>query len=235
MGRLSYLNSMESTLYKLRVSRPCKQNWEEMVPGASGRFCAACQTSVIDFTTMSDEAIIRYFREGGVTEGCGRFLQPQLERIRIEIPAYLPYKRIAAWKKFLVVFLFCFGGSLFQLDVYWQGGNGLHAQTVTITGKSKKIKSKKPKVRIKKITRKEITVSGLEFITMGFFAPAPDKPCIPMPPLELSGKATAQTKVEWSGEKPPQEPPPAKKKPFGHYEAMLPLMARLRYRSRNRK
>ncbi len=68
--------------YRIAVPKPCSEDWEGMKPLGCGRFCAACEKTVVDFTTFSDEAFIAYFREN---EGntCGRFTQDQLN---LEIP-----------------------------------------------------------------------------------------------------------------------------------------------------
>ncbi|WP_172623101.1 T9SS type A sorting domain-containing protein [Flavisolibacter ginsenosidimutans] len=69
---------------QLSVPKPCHENWNEMTPDDQGRFCASCQKSVIDFSTMSDRQLATFFKKpsGSV---CGRFHPDQLER-EIEIP-----------------------------------------------------------------------------------------------------------------------------------------------------
>ena len=47
--------------YSIAVPQPCVEDWDEMIPGGCGRFCAACEQMVVDFTTFSDEDFIAYF------------------------------------------------------------------------------------------------------------------------------------------------------------------------------
>jgi hypothetical protein len=64
---------------KLAVAEPCHENWNDMTPDQRGRFCAACQKTVVDFTHMTDRQIAEYFKKpaGSV---CGRFYSDQLNR-----------------------------------------------------------------------------------------------------------------------------------------------------------
>ena len=44
-----------------------------------GRFCGSCQKVVVDFTTMSDQEVLSYFKNSG-GKTCGRFRNDQLDR-----------------------------------------------------------------------------------------------------------------------------------------------------------
>lgn len=65
----------------LTIPEPCHENWNQMTPQDKGRFCGSCQKQVVDFTTMTDQQLIRFFtekkEEGSV---CGRFHNDQLQR-----------------------------------------------------------------------------------------------------------------------------------------------------------
>jgi len=50
-----------------------------MTSSEKGRFCKSCQKTVIDFTTMSDGELIKFFK-GPVDKTCGRFQPDQLNR-----------------------------------------------------------------------------------------------------------------------------------------------------------
>lgn len=67
--------------FMLSIPTPCHENWEQMTPQERGRFCAACQKTVVDFTNMSDRQVVEYFKKANNV--CGRFNTTQLER---EIP-----------------------------------------------------------------------------------------------------------------------------------------------------
>lgn len=61
------------------IQDPCHENWQQMTPNEQGRHCLACQKTVVDFTQMSDQAILTYLRQ--TTSGvCGRFSIDQLDR-----------------------------------------------------------------------------------------------------------------------------------------------------------
>jgi hypothetical protein len=62
------------------VPQPCAESWAAMTPTATGRHCAACQKTVVDFTQKTDAEILAYFRQVGTGRTCGRFHVGQLER-----------------------------------------------------------------------------------------------------------------------------------------------------------
>jgi hypothetical protein len=62
---------------QLSIADPCTENWQKMTPNNEGKFCTSCQKTVVDFSTMSDAEVIRYFEHyKGAT--CGRFTEKQL-------------------------------------------------------------------------------------------------------------------------------------------------------------
>jgi hypothetical protein len=67
---------------KISIPNPCSENWDAMQPNDSGRFCNACEKTVIDFTKMSDEDFVAYFQHIKPFS-CGRFSERQLD---IQIP-----------------------------------------------------------------------------------------------------------------------------------------------------
>lgn len=68
----------------LSIPKPCHENWAAMTPEDKGRFCGACQKTVIDFTAMSDRELAQFFKKpaGSV---CGRFDNSQLNRV-VDVP-----------------------------------------------------------------------------------------------------------------------------------------------------
>jgi len=83
---------------QLHIPEPCYENWEKMSASERGRFCASCQKEVIDFTGMSDQQLVQFFRKPSAGSICGRLNQDQLETdIRI------PQKRIP-WLKYFFRF-----------------------------------------------------------------------------------------------------------------------------------
>jgi hypothetical protein len=82
---------------QIQVPTPCHEKWEHMQPRAEGSFCNSCQKTVIDFTKMTDNQLMAYFKKPAANV-CGRFYTEQLET------AYaLPVKRIPWLKYFLQI------------------------------------------------------------------------------------------------------------------------------------
>jgi hypothetical protein len=61
----------------LSIPKPCGEQWEHFTPSSHDGFCSSCNKTVIDFTTMSDEQIFRFF-SNNPTLTCGRFRNNQL-------------------------------------------------------------------------------------------------------------------------------------------------------------
>lgn len=76
---------------QLIIPHPCTQNRDDMTPNETGRYCAHCSKTVIDFTTWSDAALYNFFAKntGSV---CGTMYETQLNR-NITIP-YQPHSRL---------------------------------------------------------------------------------------------------------------------------------------------
>jgi hypothetical protein len=72
----SYLFLMKKNL-SLSIPRPCSQKWSSFQKTAEGGFCGSCQKVVVDFTSMSDEQIVSYFKSRP-SHTCGKFRPAQL-------------------------------------------------------------------------------------------------------------------------------------------------------------
>ncbi|GAB3853691.1 hypothetical protein GCM10028822_22730 [Hymenobacter terrigena] len=68
-----------------------------MTPTATGRHCAACQHTVVDFTLKTDAEILAYLAGAAGTRTCGRFAVGQLERPLQRAAAVAPTARWRAW------------------------------------------------------------------------------------------------------------------------------------------
>lgn len=70
---------MSRNSYIIKIDNPCSENWQEMSPVGGGRFCAHCSKKVVDFSTLSDNEIIKILsRQKGNL--CGRFQTVQLNK-----------------------------------------------------------------------------------------------------------------------------------------------------------
>jgi hypothetical protein len=83
---------MKETL-RLNIPAPCTEDWGAMLPEEKGRHCRQCCKTVVDFTGMTDEEVLGFFKDrasgvgarsgAGLSGGegvCGRFFADQLAR-----------------------------------------------------------------------------------------------------------------------------------------------------------
>ena len=66
------------TSITVTIPEPCHEDWNKMTPREQGRHCRSCNKTVIDFTSKTDEQIIKIFKAEGKL--CGRFKRQQLDR-----------------------------------------------------------------------------------------------------------------------------------------------------------
>ncbi|WP_338869649.1 hypothetical protein WBJ53_20680 [Spirosoma sp. SC4-14] len=66
----------------VQIPKPCHENWDQMPPNERGRFCASCQKTVVDYSNLSDQELVRLLNK--VPEAsCGRLRQEQLDRLLV--------------------------------------------------------------------------------------------------------------------------------------------------------
>ena len=63
---------------QISIPEPCKEGWQNMTPVEKGRFCSSCQKTVLDFTNLSDNEIIKLVSKDDTL--CGRINVSQLNR-----------------------------------------------------------------------------------------------------------------------------------------------------------
>ena len=70
--------------HKIQISipEPCHKGWQNMTPVEKGRFCASCQKTVLDFTHLSDNEIIKVVTKNDNL--CARINGSQLNKNLIE-------------------------------------------------------------------------------------------------------------------------------------------------------
>jgi hypothetical protein len=80
----------------LAIPQPCSESWDAMTPTSTGRHCAACQKTVVDFTLKTDAEILAYLAQPGAGT-CGRFWEDQLARPLRPPGPPLPRSRWRTW------------------------------------------------------------------------------------------------------------------------------------------
>lgn len=77
MGKkfFTYIYFMRKPI-QITIPQLCLEKWDEMTPADKGRFCAACQKNVIDFTKASDREIAKALNTNNKV--CGRLSPSQL-------------------------------------------------------------------------------------------------------------------------------------------------------------
>lgn len=68
---------MKPQTIKINIENPCHENWDEMLQEEKGKFCLACQKTVVDFSKMSNEEIINFLNNTN-DKVCGRIAKSQL-------------------------------------------------------------------------------------------------------------------------------------------------------------
>lgn len=87
------------------IPEPCHENWDSMTQQDKGRFCASCNKQVVDFSLMSDQQVLNYFKNA-TGKTCGRFANDQLQRPMIETPKQ---KKKVWWVAAMMPLLLLFG------------------------------------------------------------------------------------------------------------------------------
>jgi hypothetical protein len=104
---------------QLSIPKPCHENWDKMTSTQQGRFCNACAKQVVDFTTMSDGEVLKYFLKNKAENICGRTLPQQLNRV-LEAPKPITPSKLWYWKYAAAAGL-----------LFFAKGQGVNAQSVT--------------------------------------------------------------------------------------------------------
>lgn len=85
---------MNNNRLYVQLTKPCQENWENMLPSEQGRFCQICEKQVIDFSAMTDTEILDFWQNPkNRTFSCGQFTEKQLSE-GIEMPSIF-----SSWQK----------------------------------------------------------------------------------------------------------------------------------------
>ena len=107
----------------LKIPKPCSEKWSKFEQTAGGGYCNSCSKVVVDFTNMSDEQIVSYFKSKS-THTCGRFLPTQLKEYRIEKTSTVLLPR-PSWFKVAALSL----GFIFSTN---EGSANVHSSIIEI-------------------------------------------------------------------------------------------------------
>jgi hypothetical protein len=81
-----FLRKKEKTQFTITIPDPCNEVWSEMnVVDDMHRHCGACERTLTDFSVMSDDELIIFFRQNN-GKVCGRFRKDQLNRPFAQLP-----------------------------------------------------------------------------------------------------------------------------------------------------
>ena len=212
-----------------------------MTNADSGRYCKSCDKIVVDFSVLSDNEIRAFFLTNNHKPVCGRFHKSQVDRIRISIPSHVFNKQISYWKKFLIIFLICFGSNLYPFDVIISDYPNLYAQSSTNKAAQKKHNLKRPKIIENQIEITDVVSNpGIEIMILGFTQSVPTAAIMPIPNI-----ADVKVKSEESKSKPlsyetlqesenrKQKDSPSQPKSENNNECILP--AGVKYRLKRRR
>jgi hypothetical protein len=171
---------MNPLQHKIIVTKPCQEAWSSMTKTDNGRHCKSCDKLVIDFSILSDDEIRDFFFKNSNNPVCGRFHKNQIDRITIYIQSYVLKKPIPQWKKFLIIFLVCFGSNLYPFDTIVESKSGLYAQSSSNKQVRGKINHKHNRKKIKRVKETEIIFDPQSEILMGFTQAIPLPAAIPI-------------------------------------------------------
>jgi hypothetical protein len=66
--------------FTLEIASPCSENFDKMIPNATGSFCNSCAKNVIDFSRKSNSEIAKFIAETKDQNICARMKVTQLEQ-----------------------------------------------------------------------------------------------------------------------------------------------------------
>lgn len=125
-----------------------------MTPYQQGRFCAQCQKTVVDFTTMTDAQVLAHLQQTS-GPGCGRFRSDQLNRVLAE-PLN---RRVSRWQWASLLL----SGWLSSQTVQAQSGIEPNGSAVVHTDTSSANTAIEPAKQLSTITIKGQVVSATDY------------------------------------------------------------------------
>lgn len=100
--------------YSIKIPKPCHEDWNTMTPKEKGRYCDACEKTVVDFTKMNLYETQDFIHQNKQKRICGHFKQTQLDSINLFIPSHVLETQHSFYKLFLLTLLIVMGTTLFN-------------------------------------------------------------------------------------------------------------------------
>ena len=76
---ITYKSFIMKNQFSLEISKPCLEDFNQFKPTSKGGFCSSCKTEVIDFSKMSSQEVMNYFKNKSNNNVCGKFNTNQLK------------------------------------------------------------------------------------------------------------------------------------------------------------
>ncbi|WP_082868209.1 carboxypeptidase-like regulatory domain-containing protein [Tenacibaculum ovolyticum] len=64
--------------FSLEINKPCSEKFNQFTTTELGGFCNSCEKEVIDFSKMTSQEVIYYFKKNNTKNTCGQFKKQQL-------------------------------------------------------------------------------------------------------------------------------------------------------------
>jgi len=91
--------------FTLSVPNRCSEKWDHLAPTDKGGYCSTCEKMVIDFTKMTDDEIVNFFKRNSA-HVCGRFQPQQLKaytQMKLNVKPGFPLLKAAVVSALLVL------------------------------------------------------------------------------------------------------------------------------------
>jgi hypothetical protein len=163
--------------YKITIPKPCHEDWNQMTPDQTGRFCNSCVKSVVDFTGMKTPEIQEYFIKNQGQNVCGRFKTEQLDSIIIQIPRDVLFAQVQFHKIFMLALLVSMGTTLFSCQN--NNGDKQNIDKVEVVDSIRETRTMGAPMRKTNDTvaanehGKKIRTDSVQFVTSGLTAQVP--------------------------------------------------------------
>ena len=100
--------------FKITIPKPCHEDWNNMSPDETGRFCSVCTKGVVDFSNKTSEEIQNYLFQNQQQKICGRFRNDQINTFDIRVPKSILLQKRSFHNAFLLALFIVMGTTLFS-------------------------------------------------------------------------------------------------------------------------